>query len=257
MIQAYKGVYAGAWRYMLACPLLFAVPVVVEFIQHVIEMRIGMYDSVAAAQAVESHGGRLAWGVVKTLALSVAVYWVARFLAFGPARAGRLEAGAVRLYVPVLLWGLFWTAAFLWGGAAMRTVGLGDHAVAAGASVAAATFVLGVLLAPWRIGAALGNARLGFFRSIGLVGWRVWWGLVFTLVAVLPPMAVHYGLSFLAMGATEGAAWAVLAADALVVGYLGAVIAATDFAIARDAVERAGEGLAPAPADLASPLARN
>ena len=247
MIAELKGVYSGVWRYALACPLLFAVPVVVEFIQHVIEMRIGMYDSVAAAQAVEANGARLGWGVVKTLSLALAGYWVARFLLLrdGAAEARRFDPVAVRLYAWVMLFGLAWTVVSLWGDELLRPIGLGEQAMAIGVAFGLVGFILSILLAPWKVGAALGNAELGFVRSIGLVGWGVWWGVIFALLALLPPMVVHYAFAFLAMGAPPAAAWAILAVDSLLVGYLGAIIAAIDIAIARRAVERAGLALVP------------
>lgn len=247
MIEAWKFVYGGAWRYLLACPLLFAVPALAEFVQHVIEMRIGMYESIAAAQAVEGNDLRLGWGVVKAMALVVALYWVARFLILpgGAAVAGRLDRQAVRLYLPVLLWSLGWTVLLLWGGRLMTSAGLGALTLAAGAAASAFLFVADVLLSPWKTGAALGNPALGFVRSIGLVGWRVWWGMIFNIVAVLPPMVAHYALGFLAIGRGAALAWPLLAADAVLVGYLGAVLAATAVAIARDAARRRGVQLAP------------
>jgi len=248
MIKAVGGAYGGAWRFALACPLLFAVPVAVEFIQHVIEMRIGMYDSIAAAQAVEANGARLGWGVVKTLALFLAGYWVARFLVLpgGAADARRFDPVAARLFAWVLLFGLAVTLVSLWGGDAMHAAGLGAYTMAAGVAFSLASFVLTILLAPWKIGAALGNAELGFVRSIGLVGWGVWWGLILAILALLPLMIVHYAFAFLAMGAPQPAAWAILAVDSLLVGYLAAVIVAIDLAIARRAVEAVGARLVPA-----------
>ncbi|MEA3045094.1 MAG: hypothetical protein QOH47_2932 [Sphingomonadales bacterium] len=237
MIKAYAGVYAGAWRYMLACPLLFALPVVVEFIQHVIEMRIGMYDSIAAAQAVEANGLRLAWGVVKVLSLFLAGYWVARFLLLpgGAADARRFDPVAARLYARVLLFSLAVTLVSLLGGDAMHTAGLGAHTMAAGAAFSLVSFVLAILLAPWKVGAALGNAELGFVRSIRLVGWGAWWGIALTVLAVLPPMVLHYAFAIAAIGNQPAAIWALMAVDSLLVGFLGAIIAATDVAIARRA----------------------
>jgi hypothetical protein len=248
MIGDFKGVYAGAWRYALACPLLFALPVIVEFIQHAIEMRIGMYDSIAAAKAVEAHGARLAWGMVKTLSLTLAGYWVARFLLMreGAAAARRLDPAAVRRYAWVMLWGLGLTALTLWGADAMRAAGLGAYAMRAGITLFLLSFILNVMLAPWMVGAALGNDEPGFLRAIRLVGRDVWWGLLFTLATVLPPMALHYACAILAIGAAPAAAWAVLAFDSVLVGYLGAIIAATNVAIARRAAARAGGALAAA-----------
>lgn len=247
MIRAYRGVHAGAWRYMLACPLLFAVPAAAEFVQHVIEMRIGMYDSWAAAQAVEANGLRLCWGVVKTLALALAGYWVARFLLLGGAAAARRrDPVAARLYLMVVLWTLFVTVLTLWGGDALRAIGLGAYAVAAGIGLALLSFVLNIMLAPWKVGAALGNPALGFVRALRLVGWRAWWGIGFALLTIVPPFVVHYALLPLTIVSPAALKWALLAFDALVVGWLAAIIAATDVAIARDAAGRAHLALAPA-----------
>jgi hypothetical protein len=245
VIGELKGVYSGAWRYALACPLLFAVPVLVEFIQHVIEIRIGMYESIAAAQAVEAHGARLGWGVVKTLSLTLAGYWVARFLLMpdGAAAARRFDPQAARLYFWVMLWSLALTVLGLWGGLLMQTVGLAAYVVGTGIALTLASFVLNVMLAPWIVGAALGNAGLGFLRSIRMVGPGVWWGLVFCIAAILPPMVLHYAFAFLAMGAAPATAWAILAADSLLVGYLGAIIAAANVAIARRAAAASGTSL--------------
>lgn len=256
MLREFGQVYVGAWRFTLACPLLFAVPVAAEFIQHVIEMRIGMYDGWEAAKAVEADGARMAWGVVKTLALTLASYWVARFLLLpgGAAAARRWDARAAGLYLWVVLFGLATTVLSLWGGAALRAVGLGAAATPATVAVMVLTIIIGVMLAPWKVGAALGNAGIGFVRSLRMVGWRAWWGVVFLLLTVLPLMAVHYAFlpaTILAAGAWK---WALLALDALVVGGLGAVIGAIDVAIARRAaahagVELKGSAAAPSPGE--------
>lgn len=249
MIAEFKSVYAGAWRYSLACPLLFAVPVVAEFVQHGIEIRIGMYDGIAGLKAAESSGARLGWGLVKTLSLTLAGYWVARFLLMpeGAAAARRVDAVAVRLYAWVMLWGLAQAALALWGGDAMRAAGLGAVATAGSIALGLATFVLNIMLAPWIVGAAVGNPDLSFVRSLQLVGWSVWWGLIFCIATILPPMALHYGFVLPAIGASPALLWAIMAVDAILVGYLGAIIAATNVAIARRAAAKSGVALVPEP----------
>jgi hypothetical protein len=250
MLREFGRVYTGAWRYMLACPLLFAVPVAAEFIQHVVEMRIGMYGSWEAAQAVEADGARMAWGVVKTLSLTLAGFWLARFLLLpgGAEAARRWDPRAAGLYFWVMLFSLATTALTLWGGDMLRAAGLGAAATPATGIFMALTIVLGVMLAPWKVGAALGNPAMGFLRSFRLVGWRAWWGVIFLLLTVLPLMIVHYAFlpaTILAGGAWK---WVLLAIDALVVGGLAAVIGAVDVTIARRAAEAAGADLAPVPA---------
>jgi hypothetical protein len=247
MIAEFKDVYAGAWRYALACPLLFAVPVIAEFIQHVIEMRIGMYDGIAALKAAETNGARLGWGLVKTLSLTLAGYWVARFLLMpgGAAAARRFDPVAARLYLWVMLWALAQTLVSLWGGDALRAAGLGAYATGTAIALGLAMFALNIMLAPWMVSAALGNPGLGIVRSLRLVGWGLWWGVLFTIAAILLPMAAHYAFAVLAIGAAPASAWAIMAVDSLLVGYLGAIIAATNVAIARRFAENSGAVLVP------------
>lgn len=239
MIAEFKGVYAGAWRYALACPLLFAVPAIAELIQHAIEIRIGMYDTIAGLKAAETSGARLGWGLVKTLSITLAGFWVARFLLLpdGAAAARWFDPVAVRLYFWVMLWGLAQTALSLWGGDALRAAGLGAYAVGGAIALGLATFILNIMLAPWIVAAALGNPDLGFVRSLRLVGWSVWWGLLFCIATILVPMVLHYALAVPAIGASPAVLWAIMAVDALLVGCLAAIIAATNVAIARRAVE--------------------
>jgi len=249
VIRDYGAVYAGAWRYMLAVPLLFAVPTAVEFIQHVIEMKIGMYDGVAGAHAAESSSLRLGWGVVKTLSITLALYWVARFFVLpgGAAAARRFDPVAARLFAWVMAFGLVTTVLSLWGGAWMQAIGLGAFAQSAGIALFVIGLALTVLLAPWRVGAAIGREDLGFLHSIALVGLGLWWGVIFIIATSLPLMVAHYALSIAAVFAPPLAAkWALLAFDAVLVGYLAAVMAAADVVIARRALGRAGGALAPA-----------
>lgn len=103
MIPAIAEAYRAAWRFMLAFPLLFAVPVLIEFIQHVIEIRGGMYVDLDGARAAADDPLRLGWGLVKTLALTLTLFWMARYMAgLARTRVGAFEPGAVRLFLPVL-----------------------------------------------------------------------------------------------------------------------------------------------------------
>ena len=52
---ALKATYRNSLAFLIACPLLALVPVVVELIQHWVEVHIGMYDSLTAAKAMDGH----------------------------------------------------------------------------------------------------------------------------------------------------------------------------------------------------------
>ena len=93
------GAHRDSLLFLLACPLLAAVPVVVEMIQHVAEVKLGMYDSLAAAKAADAHPLRMAFGFAKTLALALAGYWVVRWMAWrDPALAGRCVEAKACMY---------------------------------------------------------------------------------------------------------------------------------------------------------------
>ena len=249
MIAAWKDVFRGSWRYMLSCPLLFAIPLVAEIVQHLAEIHIGMYDSFAQAKAVESDPLRMGFGVLKVFSLALTGYWATRFLAFadGARQAARWDGRAVRLYALVLLWSLGWLAVDLWGGAVLRAIGIAARPILwTGIAVFAATFVFETYLTVWKTGAALGNPALGFVRSIRMVHGQFWWSLGLTLFVILPLMVVHYALGLGAIGRPAALLWPMLALDALEVAFLGAAMIACQFVIARRAAARAGVPLLPA-----------
>lgn len=245
MIRDFKDAYAGTWRYMLACPLLFAVPVAVEGVQHAIEYMLGMYQGMDGAKAVEAHPARMMWGYLKASVLALSAYWVIRYLALGAAQAGRMDPKAVRLFAPVLLWHLVWGALLLWGGGLLTLAGIeGRTALWVGLGIYLGNFVLETGLSAWKAGAVLGNEKLTFMRSLKLVAPHLAWGVGFMLLAILPVMAAHYALGIGAIFAGPALVIPMLVLDSILVGYLGALIIAASFMVARRATTRAGVKLA-------------
>lgn len=259
MIDAMREAYVRSWRFARALPWLVAVVVAAEFAQHVVEMQLGMYNSVAQARAMQDAPARMIAGHVKIVAATLLGYCVARYLGHGDdARAAvRLEAQAVRLYVPVLLFGAIWVVIGLDSPPLLRGLGV-DAAVAGRVTIAAGLvgFVFQLLLHPWSIAAALGNGAIGFSGSIRLSAPRVVWILAFTLLAVLPMMALHYALFFAAIGRPPLLAWSMAIVDAGVVGFLGVLIVAVSFIVARRITDSAGVTLLPA-GKTALPIGRD
>lgn len=251
MFRQVGDIYRGSWRYALACPLLFAVPVAIELVQHAAELHTGMYDSVATMEAVGGYPLRMALAIVKTLLLLVAGYWFLRFLAHGEdaARARAWDPRAARLFAPVALWTLGWTAVSLWGGAPFRLAGFEDATIF---GLGVALFVVGTLvdlhLACWKAGAAVGNPALTFTRSFGLVRGHFWWALGVYALCFLPLMVPHYAIAGLAIGQSFPVLVAMMVADAVLVGFLAVVLAGSSFLVARRATEAAGVALLPAQA---------
>ena len=78
-----KRVYADSAAFVIALPLVAAVPFAAEMIQHVVEVNVGMFDSYAAAEAVADNPARNAVGIIKILSLFLITYFVIRFIGFG------------------------------------------------------------------------------------------------------------------------------------------------------------------------------
>lgn len=238
-------VFVRSGRYALLCPLLFLIPVAVEMFQHAVEIRAGMYVDIAGLQAAEGDVLRLTIGHVKVIALFLTGYWAARFLVFGddPVAARRIDPVAVRLFVPVMAWSLFWLILVQDGPLIADAAGIQGN-VAAGVLILSliVSLLFEPLLSAWKTAAAAGNPGIGFVRSIRLTGGIYPYAV--TLLAMLPLMVAHYALALVAVGKAPGIVWAVMALDSLLVGYLGVVMVAAAFVVARRAAARGGVALA-------------
>ena len=241
-VHGYKATYAGAAAFLLACPLLGLFPVLFELLQHLAEVHLGMYNSVAAAKALEHHPLRMGFGMGKVAALTLSGYWIARYLAFrDPARAARAEAPAVRLF-----------AGFFAASMALATVQLFALPPTVSVQIAALVggLIVGALFAAWSIAAPLGNPAVGLRASVAIMARRLPWTLAFSLAATLPLMVPHYVLGALALVGPKSLLWPVLIADSLLVGALTAVIVAASYYAALRAAGKAGVALLPAGAPV-------
>lgn len=217
-------VHRETWLFMFACPLLALVPVVAEFIQHIVEMRIGMYDGSDGALAANGNLVRLYFGFAKVLAISLPGYWVIRYLAGGrDAQAARtVEPRAAKLFG--IVYGL---------GALFAFLGL---FVFDNGYVAGGFFVFGLIFQPL-IARFVAGAPLGIWispqASIRAMLPHIVFAVGFAIAAMTPLMIVHYGLGIGAVFAPgEAAKWVLLVLNSFVTGWLAAVIAAAAYVIA-------------------------
>ncbi len=229
---ALKATYGGSIAFLIACPLLAVIPVAFELLQHAVEVHIGMYDSIAAAKAVEHHPLRMAFGMLKVAALTVPIYWVTRFLPHRDARfAATLEPRAVRLFAGVLAFDLAMTALQLFlaprtGGAILAMFVVGQ--------------IVGCMIMAWGVAAAFGNRAIGPRASITIMARHLPWTFAFSLVVLLPLMIPHYALTAVVLAGPKPLLWPVLIVDSLLVGWLTAVMAAGSYYAATRAAGMAG-----------------
>ncbi|MEG3178356.1 hypothetical protein U1872_19100 [Sphingomonas sp. RB3P16] len=228
--KALRETYRGSIAFMVACPLLTLVPVLFEILQHVVEVKIGLYASVAAAKALEHDPWRMGFGLLKVAALTLPGYWIVRFLAWrDPARAARLETPAVQLFAVVLAMQLVSAVLQLFVFSRNGWVLLAAFVVLQ---------IVSVALHPWFVAAALGNRAIGPRRSVAIMPRQIPWSFVFMIVAMLPLMIPHYVFGALAIIGPKPLLWPILLVDSVLVGWLSAVIVASGFVVATRAAAK-------------------
>lgn len=241
-----REIYGSAWAFALACPLLFLIPVAFEFAQHVVEIRLGLYQSVELARAVEGDPSRMLWGFLKTIAISLPTYWFYRYVVSGrdAAYARRLEPLALLLWgslflVLVLL--MQWLALF--GPPLGSVLGLQGSAESwAKGLLAFVQTVLGIYFAAWMVAWSQGNSAIGPLRSASIMHGFFWRTVALILAGVLPLMALHYAGLF-AIGRPAPVVWAMMTFDSLVVGFLSLTMFGANAVAAKHAAEAKGVSL--------------
>ena len=223
-LTAFRDVHRSSLAFAAALPLVFAIPLVAEFVQHVIEMRIGMYDGVEGAKAAESDPACMWFGFAKVAALNVVGYFVIRWLHSGGNRAFALAfpRKAATLFGLVLALSLFlaWLSLFVWA----------DGYMATGFFVFSLIFM--PLIVRFVVAAPLG-ILVTPLESIKVMASDALFAIAFSIVAILPLMAIHYALGIGAMFVEgDGLKWALLILDSFVTALLGIVMVAAQYTMA-------------------------
>lgn len=236
--------YRDAGLYVRHCTGLFLLVVAAELIQHLVEYRAGFYDSLTAARAAEGDTLRMVMGHAKVVLLFATTYWSLRFYAFGydPAAPLRRDPQALRLFVPLMAWGLMWLLLVQDGPLLARALGVPAKPtglILLGAILVSTMFE--IALSAWKTAAATGNPSIGFLRSIRMTrgSWR--FGLNVSAAAILPAMVLHYAFAIVSLGRPAAVQAVLLTADSLLVGYMGSLMAASIFVIAQRVTARARE----------------
>lgn len=249
MWQDIKEVYTCAWRAAFLLPLVFVIPALVEFAQHLIEINAGMYESRAAAKAAGDDPLRMMFGLAKGLSMTIPGYWFVRLMAFEDrAKAARIEFPAFGLWLVLFALSAIEIAVSLFGPSAGAMLGLNEDLVElAGSTVGGAWSILSIYLTAWAVAWPLGNRAIGPVRSVKLMVGSFWRTFVYVLLCVLPFMAVHYGLGYFAiLFAPAWLDWPILVLDSLVVAWLACAMAGASFVAARHATQRKSVALLPA-----------
>lgn len=250
LISDIESIYRWAWAFAFACPVLFLIPVIVEFAQHIVEMQGGMYSSAAGAEAFADDPLRMQFGFVKVLALLLPSYWLTRFVLYGndSAAAKRIEWPASGLWLVVFLFGAvqaFWGISGL---SVSRLLNITDEvaANAVDATGSLLSLVIGIYLTAWIVAWAVGNAAIGPLQSIRIMYGSFWRTVALMLAGIMPLMALHYALGYAAIFKGSSALdWSLMLIDSVVTGFLALTLTGSSVAAARHAAEKQGLSLMP------------
>jgi hypothetical protein len=230
------GAYADGVRVAAALPWLFALVAGWEFAQHVVEVRIGFFDSREASKAVSLDGSRMALGWVKMLLVYVGGFLAIRCLV-GRDGGGPIDAAgpAAARYAPYVLYSLALFALIVFAGRIVAPARVDLFR----ALVGLAQLLIEPLLMLWVVSAVTDGAVAGPAASARRTGVAYFYALPLFFVARLPIGIAHNLLNKQAMGRPHALVWTMLAVDALVVGLLVAIIPAISVRVSR-AIEEPG-----------------
>lgn len=212
--------YKLGGRTWIAAPALAAIVVVPEFVQHAVEIQLGMFTSVDAFRAHADDPLRWGFGYAKLAGFVLAILMTARFWALGSVRRALLVPPRTLRHVALALAGAL---ALAWPFDWLGRQGL---PLAANAPLQLIGYVLNAGAMLYVVGALLGDPELRLHRSFTTL---LPAALLLTLLLILafaPAQALHLANHKLAMGQGTPLVWALMTFDALWVGLFAALLGA-------------------------------
>ena len=205
------------WWLAPAIPLIAVIP---EFVQHVVEIQIGMFDSREAGKALANDPTRWAFGYAKLAGYLIAILAAARFW------AARVQGLA--WYSPWgIAWKVFGIGLLLNGLLSALTWALEDPLKSAVGEMATNVISLALNLVTLPLLVLLVAGLVGDRKAtIGSV-YRYGWGaalriVLLSAVVLVPLMALHSYNHTLAIGSHPALVWALMVFDSLLIGLLAA-----------------------------------
>ncbi len=215
------GTYLDSLRAIKALPWLFAAIIGWEFAQHIVEVRIGMFESKEMGRAVAGDRLRMAFGWVKMALIYIGAFFVIRH--FISQRSNRnlapLSSAGPR-YLPYFAYSLVVFAALFY----TRSLVPEGHVDTFRAAVGLGQQLLEPLLIAWVVAAATDGRIGGPIASARRLGLLYFLALPFLLLARVPASLLHQHLNQAAVGSTGTELWLILAIDAVLVGVIVSIV---------------------------------
>lgn len=235
-------IYARVPRIARAAPLAVLLVFAAEFLQHIVEIRLGMYENIGYLDEADRRV-RMIFGAVKVFNILLVVVFALRWWRFDgdsrrAATPGLATFKGLLIVLTVQIGGelLFIGAGSLAG----KLVPPGSLALYLALRIGPALvwLMLAILLYPWYVALLTEDRSMTLRRSIRGIGWG--WPRAFGLFlgGILPAMALHYLLGAGAIGRSEPLVWGMMALDAALVAALALLIASTYFSLYQYASDR-------------------
>jgi hypothetical protein len=245
-------------RHLLAVPLIFALPVLAEAIQHIVEFWLGMFASADGIEPGRETMVRMAFGGVKVIAILFTIIVMARYFLhdFNPAKALKFSKASRNAIVISILFTVLLAIVLTVAGPLVGALAK-DHLSFVPANLRGFLPILLLLVATYPfqkktyavMAAILDDVPMD--RTQRKTAARAWiresWAVL--LVAIAPAMILHYYLNLRAVDAGAAVQVALLALDCLVVGVMAALIAAATYLTYQQAKLAGGHQSIPAQAD--------
>lgn len=210
--------YRKGFALFIVAPSVLALIIIPEFAQHIAEIQLGMFDSLAAAKAISNDSTRWAFGYVKLAGLVLAFFAAARFW-------WTQQHGGKWWDVSQMHWSNFVIGAVLF-------VGIGMLAEPFKGYFPATPFMLLQILVSVLSMPMLFYALSGLFGDGAVTlkqamtkSWRYLPLLLLLLATGFAPAQILHGLNHSwALGQHSGLVWALMIFDSLVVGLLAGLV---------------------------------
>jgi hypothetical protein len=214
--RALYDTYRLGGRTVAVAPSIVAIAILPELAQHVVEISLGMFQSVADFRAHAADPMRMAFGYVKIAGFVVAILLTARFWARGSVRAALLirPASLVRLGWAIALT-LAVAFAFDWLVKRAPTVAFPLQIVSFLTQAGLTLYVVAALL----------DDRAMTLRRVFTERWPSAVVMTLLLIAAFgPAQALHMANHKLVIGQAAPIVWAVMTFDGLFVGLFAALV---------------------------------
>ncbi|MBN8501458.1 MAG: hypothetical protein J0M19_09945 [Sphingomonadales bacterium] len=194
----------GLWQLAIWIPLIAVIP---EFLQHIAEVKLGMFESREAFRALAAAPERMAWGYLKVGGLVAA--WLVTAWFWFRREGARPDWGKVGVAVAINV-------------AATMVMLLLDRTLPK-ATAQLAGIVLSIATLPllaYLMGALAGDAGMTLRRSF-TAGWLNALRMIVLTAAGFVVLQWLHGLNHkLALGQPDGLVWALMVWDSLIVGLM-------------------------------------